>query len=279
MKTHALRPVIVLALTLTSAAAFAQLKPNQTFGYGSSEQILLTYTQSFECVDQPNDDLNFNGIPAASDPAEFQVPICQAGFQPAQDPAGLHFASNDPTEPLFVLVPMFSVDNDQNPNDAISCNGVVSGTNCGPALGTTLISLFGALPEAFKATPLVYTQCPGPLPAGNCTMHTSRVDLGLALEQLGILPPPAANYFVPLPNHSHVVIDIDVNDPQIWWEVVPVLVMNANDWPNQEGTHGITSYAALKSAESAGDAIQVPSNFFLFFSTQTVQAMQHMHAH
>ncbi len=152
----------------------------------------------------------------------------------------------------------------------------MSGTNCGPALGSTLISLFGALPEAFKTTPLVYTQCPGPLPAGNCTMHSSRVDLGLALEQLGILPPPAANYFVPLPNHSHVVLNVDINTPQIWWEVVPVLVMNASDWPNENGTSGITSFAALKQAESAGDAIQVPSNFFLFFGTQ---AMQHTHGH
>ena len=226
---------------------------------------------------QPTDDLNFNGIPAESDPGEFQIPICQAGIQPTQDPTGLHFSKNDPTEPLYVLVPMFSVDNDQNPNDAISCTGVVAGTNCGPALGSTLISLFGALPEAFKAKPLVYTQCPDPgSPAGTCTMHTSRVDLGLALEQLGLLPPPTENYFVPSPNHSHVVLNVDVNTGQIWWEVVPVLVMDASDWPTKDGSSGITSVAKMVAAEKAGNAIQVPSNFFLFFSSYGMQGMQGM---
>ncbi len=187
MKFQVLRPISFMAVTLFSLAAFAQvnstptptLKPNQTLGYGNNQLLLFTYTQSFDCVSQPTDDLNFNGIPAESDPGEFQIPICQAGIQPTQDPTGLHFSKNDPTEPLYVLVPMFSVDNDQNPNDAISCTGVVAGTNCGPALGSTLISLFGALPEAFKAKPLVYTQCPDPgSPAGTCTMHTSRVDTG-----------------------------------------------------------------------------------------------------
>jgi hypothetical protein len=281
MKSQVLRSMVYVAVSLSSLAAFAQnkstvtLKPNQTFGYGSDNLVLFTYTQSFDCVDQPTDDLNFNGVMAESDPAEFQIPICQAGIQPTQDPAGLGFSKNDPTEPLYVLVPMFSVDNDQNPNDAISCTGVVQGTNCGPALGSTLISLFGALPEAFKATPLVYTQCPDPgLPAGTCTMHTSRVDLGLALEQLGLLPPPPANFFVPSPNHSHIVLDVDVNTPQIWWEVIPVLVMDSADWPNKDGSTGITSYKKLVAAVQAGSAVQVPSNFFLFFNTQN---MSHMH--
>lgn len=277
------RAISFMALSLISLTAFAQtsnsavLKANQTLGYGKNQTILLTYTQSFDCVDQPTDDLNFNGVVAASDPSEFQIPICQAGIQPTQDPAGLGFSKDDPTEPLYVLIPMFSSDNDQNPDDAISCDGVVAGTNCGPALGSTLISLFGALPEAFKTKPLVYTQCPGPLPAGTCTMHSSRVDLGLALEQLGLLPPPATNYFTPLPNHSHLVLDVDVNTPQIWWEVVPVLVMNAGDWPNQSGTSGITSVRQLVAAEKAGDAVQVPSNFFLFFNTYQMQGMQHAH--
>lgn len=109
------------------------------------------------------------------------------------------------TEPIFVLVPMFSTDNDQNPNDAISCTNVVAGTTCGSALGSTLISLFGALPEAFKATPNVYTQCPeqGSAP-GTCTMHASRLDLGPVLVALGYVQPPVTNIFVPTPNHSHV---------------------------------------------------------------------------
>jgi hypothetical protein len=277
MKTPILRLALSLAICLGSTSAlFAQnanvrsLQPNQTLGYGANQLLLFTYTQSFDCVDQPKDDLNFNGVLAQSDPSEFQIPICQAGIQPTVDPAGLHGGNNDPTEPLYVLVPMFSVDNDQNPNDAISCNGVVPGTNCGAALGSTLIQLFGALPEAFKATPLVYTQCPEPgLPSGTCTMHTSRLDLGLALEQLGLLPPPPANYFVPSPNHSHILINQDLNLPPIWWEVIPVLVFNSTDWPDKDGTSGITSFAKMIAAEKAGDAVQVPSNFFLFFSSQS----------
>jgi hypothetical protein len=266
---------IMIGIALACGSAFAQntkapsLAPNQTLGYGAGRLTTFSYTQSFDCVDQPKGDLNFNGIPAASDPNEFQVPICQAGVQPTIDPTGLTFGPQDPTEPLYVLIPMFSVDNDQNPNDAISCTGVVEGTNCGPALGSTLISLFGALPEAFKATPLVYTQCPDPgLPAGTCTMHTSRVDLGLLLVQLGFLQPPAANFFAPTPNHSHIIKDEDVNIAAIWWEVVPVLVMNASDWPLADGSTGITSFAKLQQAEASGAAVQAPSNFFLFFSSK-----------
>jgi len=288
MKNFRVRLLWLLALAVISTLSVAQgigstkLKPNQTLGYGNDQLLNLSYTQNFDCVDQLSDDLNFNGIPAAQDPAEFQIPICQLGIQPSVDPTGLHGAQ-DQTEPLYVLVPMFSVDNDQNANDAIPCTGVVSGTNCGSAFGSTLIALFGSVPEAFKAKPLVYTQCPDPgLPAGTCTMHSSRVDLGLALVQLGLLPPPAANYFAPLPNHSHVLLNSDVTQPPIWWEVVPVLVFNSSDWPNAEGTSGITSFKKLQAAETAGDAVQVPSNFFLFFSSNPLMSaseMNHIHMH
>ena len=287
MKVSRIRLTCLLATVLIATLSFAQgsgspvLKTNQTLGYGGDQLLNLTYTQSFDCVDQVSDDLNFNGIPSGADPGEFQVPICQLGIQPTQDPTGLH-GSQDQTEPLYVLVPMFSLDNDQNPGDAISCTGVVAGTNCGAALGNTLITLFGNVPEAFKAKPLVYTQCPDPgLPAGTCTMHSSRVDLGLALVQLGKLPPPAANYFAPLPNHSHVLLNSDLTQPPIWWEVVPVLVFNSSDWPNADGTNGITSFSKLQAAEKSGDAVQVPSNFFLFFSSNKLSAssMNHDHMH
>ncbi|HUC29682.1 MAG TPA: hypothetical protein VMR80_08870, partial [Candidatus Acidoferrum sp.] len=223
----------------------SQLKPNQTFGYGENKIVKFTYTQSFDCVDEPHDDLNFNGKKAQSDPGEFQIPVCQVGINPTVDPSGLT-GNADPTEPLYVLVPMFSVDNDQNPDDAISCKGVMTGTNCGPALGSTLIKLFGALPEAFKAKPLIHTQCPDPgLPAGTCTMHASRLDLGPVLVKLGFLPPPVTNIFVPSPNHSHVVLGIDVNIQPIWWQVIPVLVLDQADWPDQDGDRGITSVVKI----------------------------------
>jgi hypothetical protein len=87
---------------------------------------------------------------------------------------------------------MFSVDNDQNPDDAISCDNVVPGTLCGAKLGKTLISLFGAIPESFKAKPAVFTQCPDPgLPPGTCTMHASRIDLGKLLVALKISTAPS----------------------------------------------------------------------------------------
>jgi hypothetical protein len=279
MKTPTSWPMLALAVALISLPAFAQqsatLAANQTQGFGAKKLLTFTYTQSFECVDQPKDDLDFNKKKAQSDPAEFQVPICQAGTDPTINPPGKTGKASKTTAPIYVLVPMFSVDNDQNPNDAISCKGVVEGTICGPALGKALIGFFGALPEAFKASPKVFSQCPDPgKKPGTCTMHASRIDLAPVLAALGYISnPPTANVFVPDPNHSHVLADGDINDPAIWWQVIPVLVLSQSDWPPQDGSSGITSVAALKAAEKAGQAIQAPSNFFLFFSSQTMAGM------
>ena len=130
---------------------------------------------------------------------------------------------------------MFSVNKDTDPSTAISCDNVVPGTLCGPALGKTLIQLFGAIPEAFKANPEIYTQCPDPgLPPGTCTMHASRIDLGKLLVALGYLPGPPSNVFLPSPNHSHVLLNQDINIRAIWWQVVPVLVLDENDWAQPE---------------------------------------------
>lgn len=269
MKLSIIRPAMLAAVALIAATASAQtLKPNQTLGYGENQLLRFTYNQSFDCIDQANDDLNYNGIIAANDPGELQIPICQVGTNPSINPPGQIGNPLSTTEPLYVLVPLFSTDNDQNPNDAISCNNVVTGTLCGPALGSELITLFGAVPEAFKSTPLVYTQCPEPGSApGTCTMHSSRLDLAPVLAELGYTGPPTANVFVPTPNHSHLLINADINIKSIWWQVVPVLVTSASDWPSKDGSSGITSYAKLAAAESAGTAIMAPSNFFLFFSS------------
>ena len=273
MKISALRPAILATVALIAATASAQnLAANQTLGFGANQLLRFTYTQNFDCIDQPFDDLNFNGVVAAKEPGEWQTPICQAGINPSIDPPGQVGNPINTTEPLYVLVPLFSVNNDQNPSDAISCDNVVTGTLCGPALGTELISLFGAVPEAFKAKPLVYTQCPEPGSApGTCTMHASRLDLAPVLADLGyIAKPPTANVFLPTPNHSHVVINADINVKAIWWQVVPVLVTNPSDWPTKDGSSGITSFQALQAAKAAGSAIIAPSNFFLFFSSYTV---------
>jgi hypothetical protein len=275
-KNLVFRLVMTSAVALTAGTLFAQqLQPNQTQGYGNSKLLEFTYTQSFSCVDQPQDDLNYNGILAQSDPGELQTPICVVGTQPSINPPGQRGNPANTTEPLYVLIPMFSVDNDQNPNDAISCNNVVQGTICGATLGQTLISLFGAVPEAFKQAPLVFTQCPGPgsVP-GTCTMHASRLDLGPVLAALGFIPPPTSNVFLPTPNHSHVLINQDVNIRAIWWQVIPVLVLQAADWPSQDGSTGITSLKAIQAAEKAGSAVQAPSNFFLFFSSKIMPGMK-----
>ncbi len=271
--------LFLLLATITSLPAFAQT--NSTLGYGDGQLLKFLYTQNFDCVEEPKNDLNFNGIPAATDPGELQIPICQVGTQPHINPPGVIGNPKFTTEPIYVLVPMFSTDNDQNPNDAISCTNIVPGTICGSALGSTLIGLFGALPEAFKASPKVYTQCPEPGSApGTCTMHASRLDLAPVLSELGILQgPPTANIFVPTPNHSHVLINQDLNVKAIWWQVVPVLVLDAADWPAKDASSGITSLNAIQASIAAGHSVEAPSNFFLFFSSHVMTAGTQQHIH
>jgi hypothetical protein len=278
MPTGSFRLIVgaMLGVLFAAAPASAQsLNPNQTEGFGNNKLLTFSYTQSFDCVDEPTDDLNFNSILAQSEPAESQLPICQAGTETKIDPAGGPIKK---TAHLYVLVPMFSVDNDQNAGDAISCTGVVAGTLCGSALGSELITLFGALPEAFKATPLVATQCPGTgFAPGTCTMHASRVDLAPVLAAMGkISSPPTENVFVPTPNHSHIVDNGFINRKAIWWEVRPVLVLDPADFPPLDGSSGITSVKKMDAAEKAGNAVEVGSNFFLFFSSEV---MGHKHGH
>jgi hypothetical protein len=64
-----------------------------------------------------------------------------------------------------------------------------------------------------------------------------------------------------------VLINPDINLSSIWWQVVPVLVLDQSDWPNADGTSGITSLAGVQAALKAGTAVEAPSNFFLFFSS------------
>jgi hypothetical protein len=257
---------IAVGTALLAGEARAQLAPNQTNGFGNGRLVTFSYLQSFDCVDQPLLDLNFNGVEAQSDPSEMQTPICQAVTEPTQDPSG---ADIKHTAHLYVLVPMFGTD--KNPADAMACpNGGRPGELCGAALGATLIKLFGHLPEAWRAKPSVPTQCPdpnNPVP-GTCTMHASSVDLSVLLAGMpGIPNPPTGPIFVPTPNHDHVVDNSRVNTQPIWWEVRPVLIMDARDWPTADGSSGITSARAMDAAEAAGTAVEVGSNFFLFFSS------------
>src|SRR5690242_2999118 len=269
-------------LAFTPLTVSAQLAPNQTHGFGNGQLVTFTYLQNFDCVEEPGMDLDFNGAKAQSDPNELQTPICQAVTEPSADPTG---GSIKHTAHLYVFVPMFSMNNDQNPADAMPCpNGGRPGDLCGTALGNALIKAFGFLPEAWKAHPSVSTQCPdpnNPVP-GTCTMHASSVDLSFTLAALGKAPnPPTGNIFVPTPNHSHVIDNSRVNALPIWWEVRPVLILHQSDWPAADGSSGITSSHAMDDAEAAGRAIEVGSNFFLFFSSvmsSSATASHDMHA-
>jgi hypothetical protein len=52
------------------------------------------------------------------------------------------------------------------------------------------------------------------------------------------------------------------------------LVTDPKAWPNEEGTSGITSVSALRTAQSKGQALgDVPTNFFLYFKSQSMAGM------
>src|SRR5215831_13609373 len=251
-----------------AGGASAQLAPNQTNGFGNGHLVTFTYLQNFDCVDEPSLDLDFNGIPAASDPEEMQTPICQVVTEPSADPTGGDLKH---TAHLYVFVPMFGTST--TASDAMDCPppGPRPDELCGADLGAELIRLFGHIPEAWMAKPTVATQCPdpnNPVP-GTCTMHASSVDLSVLLAGMPNIPnPPTHPIFVPTPNHDHVVDNSRVNTTPIWWEVRPVLIMDPKDWPAADGSSGITSASAMDAAEAAGRAIEVGSNFFLFFSSK-----------
>jgi hypothetical protein len=255
-------------IALATGNAWAQLAPNQTNGFGNGQVVTFTYLQNFDCVDQPTLDLDFNGIMAQSDPNEMQTPICQVVTEPSADPTGGNLKQ---TAHLYVLVPMFGTST--TASDAMECPppGPRPGELCGVTLGAELLTLFGHIPEAWMTKPTVKTQCPdpnNPVP-GTCTMHASSVDLSVLLAGMpGIPNPPAHPIFVPTPNHSHVVDNSRVNANPIWWEVRPILVMDPSDWPASDGSSGITSSKVMDDAEAAGRAIEVGSNFFLFFSSK-----------
>jgi hypothetical protein len=59
--------------------------------------------------------------------------------------------------------------------------------------------------------------------------------------------------------------------------------MDKNDWPTADGNSGITSSKVMDDVEAAGRAIEVGSNFFLFFRSQSNSTgdevhFNHMHA-
>ena len=255
-KVRHLMAIASLSLLMVAGAS-AQIKVNQTDGFGKDQLLTFTYGQNFSCIHQPFDDLDNNGKVAAVDPAEFQRPRCVVGRQSAIGPTG------EPVKEvvkLYVIAPFFETD--------------VREPAFTPELGTALRSLFGFVPDAFKNHPGVDVQCPEPgLPLseqkgapGTCTMHTSLIDLGPVLSQLGLVPKGTA-VVTPTINHSHI-IDQELDTDAIWWQVISVLVTDPNEWPTADGKPGITSLDKLRHAQALGKAsADVPTNFFLFFGS------------
>jgi hypothetical protein len=234
------------------------LSNNQTLGFGDDKRLTFTYQQQFDCVVQPGDDRNFSGKPASLDPGQFASPECQVDYPSTIDPTG---GSVKKTDPIYVMLPFFET-NKKTP--AFS-----------PALGKALKSLFGFVPDAFKPDPGVAVQCPAPKdkPA-TCTMHPLQTDLGPLLTALG-KEPKNTNVYVPLANHDHLLTNMTVNQSPEWWQVIVVLVEDPKDWPNAQGTTGITSIEKLQAAQKAkGASADVPTNFFLYFSSKAMQNMR-----
>ena len=142
-----IRHIVALASLslLMAVTASAQINVNQTDGFGKDQLLTFTYGQNFSCIHQPFDDLDHNGKVAATDPAEFQRPVCTIGHQPTIGPTGDPI---DHVETLFVIAPFFET----NVNEPAFT----------PELGGALKSLFGFVPDAFKIHPGVAVQCPEP---------------------------------------------------------------------------------------------------------------------
>lgn len=72
------------------------------------------------------------------------------------------------------------------------------------------------------------------------------------------------NVFVPTPDHDHVVDNSRVNSKPIWWEVRPVLILDASDWPAADGSTGITLFKEMDEAEAAGEQSKSVPTFSRF---------------
>jgi hypothetical protein len=268
----ALGRALVLALTASLVAATLAaagtgptrpIRPDQTDGFGNDRVVVFTYGRNYDCVTMPTDDNDNDGIPAATDPDEFQRPHCVVGRSSAVDP---NLRPVEGTEKLWVLVPFFDADGDEQ---------------AAGGLAPTLKGLFGIVPDAFDPTPGVDVQCPEPgAPLtqhkgafSTCTMHPTQLDLG-PLVAAGLGLPAGTPVFLPTVNHSHLIDG--ANFGNIWWHIQVVLVLQQSEWPDANGTRGITSLAKLRAAQAAGKASpDVTSNFFLPFDSRQLEGHGH----
>jgi len=246
----------------TASDDFA-LAPNQTFGFGADQLLRFTYAQEGRCVNRSEGDPRRNLVETPAEAEMDRTPTRRVADESFPDRAGVVV---ERSEPLYVLVPMFSLNGDQSPDDAFT-----------PALGQQLIKLLGAVPEAFKTHPLVAVECPNSGdPGRGCTMHMSQIDLHPALVALGKIPhTPQHSIFMPTPNHTHIIDDDAIDTDPIWWQVIAVLVTSPSAWPNAAGTSGITSKAKLLDAEQRGEAVETGTNLFLLFASELLAPLSH----
>jgi len=62
VKTLPFRLAMLAAVALITGTLFAQKLSPIKPGFGDSQVLKFSYTQNFDCIDQPKDDLNYNGI-------------------------------------------------------------------------------------------------------------------------------------------------------------------------------------------------------------------------
>jgi hypothetical protein len=277
-----------------------QIAANQTDAYGDGQVIVFTYGQSFDCVDDPADNIDQVNGPSQQDPREVNGPHCAAAFDAKVDPTG--DPSNE-TAPLYVIVPFFETDPTVPAANNDDCkkgfgNGTTQGiadlvnlgyltVDCSSMSGplqtvTAALGLkradhtTGIIPDAFKVPQagVAPVQCPEPGPPltaftgpfGTCTTHTNTIDLGRVVG--GILH--LTQVRLPTPNHSHIIDNADYG--RVWWKVIVELVVDPSVWPDKNGNCPakvgcLTSTQAMRNAQAqhkifGGD---VPTNFFLFF--------------
>lgn len=65
----------------------------------------------------------------------------------------------------------------------------------------------------------------------------------------------------------------------ICWQVIPALVLDAADWPAKDASSGITSFKAIQASIAAGQSVEAPFNFFLFFRSHIMKDGSQQHSH
>jgi hypothetical protein len=251
-------------------------------GYGNEEVTDFFYPQQFFCTDEASDDLdgpghNGDGLIAAQDPDEFQEPSVgppgspcivgktARGSLPTIDPTGQPVAN---AAPVWAILPFF--DGPEQKGGRGPRNGVLDVVDPAPAVNVQC-------PE--QGPP--FTQHTGTF--GTCAMHPSTLHVEPVTGTLfnGVaLPGP----HIPLPNHSHIVRNSDVERDPIWWLVISVRVDDPRIWPDadgkclanpQGGEPCLTSLEALREAQQRGQAgPDTPTNLWLFFSSHKVSGVR-----